>query len=215
MSVTVEVFTFGPFQENSYLLIDNEKNCVIIDPGCHEQYEKEELKHFVIENNLTVKALLNTHGHLDHVAGNAFVLRNFQVDFYLHELDIPTLNWGPNAAAMYGIPGFEPSPQPNKLLNDGDKLTFGNIELEVLFTPGHAPGHVVFYNRENKFVINGDVLFRGSFGRYDLPGGNLNTLKKSIVNVMFHLPEDVVVYTGHGPSTTIGIEKKSNPILGY
>ena len=139
----------------------------------------------------------------------------FNLDYYLHELDLPTLHSAPIAASMYGIPGFEASPLPNKTLNHGDKLKFGDIELDVLFTPGHAPGHVVFYNAENKFVINGDVLFRGSFGRYDLPGGDLATLQKSIKEVMFQLPEDTEVYCGHGPTTTIGAEKHSNPILNY
>ena len=215
MSIQIQVFTYGPFQENMYLLIDQQKNCVIIDPGCYEQFEKEELLAFIQDNELNPVALLNTHGHLDHVMGNAFIQRHYNLDYYLHELDIPTMEMSPRAAQMYGIPGFEPSPAPNKLLKEGDKLIFGGIELEVFLTPGHAPGHVVFYNAENKFIINGDVLFRGSFGRYDLPGGDLPTLIRTIKEVMFQFPEDTVVYTGHGPSTTIGIEKRSNPILNY
>ncbi|MBI1836181.1 MAG: MBL fold metallo-hydrolase [Flavobacteriia bacterium] len=215
MSIEIKIFTFNPFQENMYILIDSDKNCVIIDPGCYEQYEKEELYNYIISNKLKPLALLNTHGHLDHVVGNAYVLRHFDINYYLHELDVPTMNWSPNAANMYGLPGFEPSPQPTIFLTHGEKLIFGNIELEVLFTPGHSPGHVVFYNSKNKFVINGDVLFSGSFGRFDLPGGNVSVLKKSITETMFNLPEETIVYCGHGPATTIGKEKYSNPILNY
>lgn len=215
MSLQINIFTFNPFQENMCIISDDNKNCVIIDPGCYHREEQQELLDFIIDNELVPQALLNTHAHLDHVVGNAFIQRHFNLDHYLHELDLPTLHAAPIAASMYGIPGFEASPLPNKTLNHGDKLKFGDIELDVLFTPGHAPGHVVFYNVENKFVINGDVLFRGSFGRYDLPGGDLLTLQKSITDVMFRLPEDTIVYCGHGPTTTIGTEKRSNPILNY
>ena len=215
MALKIDSFTFNPIQENMYIISDEKKNCVIIDPGCYTRDEQEELLSFIRENDMVPQALLNTHGHLDHVMGNAFIQRQFNLDYYLHEADLPTLKSGPLAAQMYGIPGFEPSPEPTKYLHHNDKLVFGDIELDVFFTPGHAPGHVVFYNAENKFVINGDVLFRGSFGRYDLPGGDLPTLVSSIRYVMFTLPEDTIVYCGHGPTTTIGIEKISNPILSY
>lgn len=215
MSLQINIFTFNPFQENMCVISDEKKNCVIIDPGCYHREEQQELLDFINENELVPRALLNTHAHLDHVVGNAFIQRQFNLDYYLHESDLPTLNAAPIAASMYGIQGFEASPMPTKFLKDGDKLKFGDIELDVFFTPGHAPGHVVFYNEEHKFVINGDVLFRGSFGRYDLPGGDLPTLVRTIKEVMFKLPEDTVVYCGHGPTTTIGTEKRSNPILSY
>ena len=215
MAIQIEGFTFNNFQENTYLLIDENKDCVIIDPGCSNRAEENFFLEFIRNNQLNPVALLNTHAHLDHIMGNQFIQTEFNLDHYLHKDDLPTLESAPRSAAIYGIPGFTPSPTPNKLLNGGEKLKFGNIELEVLFTPGHAPGHVVFYNEKEKFVINGDVLFRGSFGRYDLPGGNLETLKKSIKEVMFNLPEDTIVYSGHGPATSIGNEKYSNPILNY
>lgn len=213
MAAHVEIFTFNPFQENTYIVYDDKKNCVIIDPGCYEREEEDELLSFIRENELVPQALLNTHAHIDHVLGNSFVQKQFNLDHYMHSEDLNTLNAVPNYAHLYGFPGYKLSPIPNKILKGGEKLIFGDIELDVFFTPGHAPGHVVFYNAENNFVINGDVLFRGSYGRVDLPGGDLETLKKSINEIMFHLPEETIVHCGHGPSTSIGIEKRSNYIL--
>ena len=213
MALHIDIFTFNPFQENTYIISDDQKNCVIIDPGCYEEHEEETLITFISERQLKPLALLNTHAHIDHVLGNSFVLEKFKIDHYLHSEDLITLNSVPKYAHLYGFAGYKPSPQPNKILKGGEKLIFGEIELDVFFTPGHAPGHVVFYNAENNFVINGDVLFRGSYGRVDLPGGSMEVLKKTITEIMFHLPEETVVHCGHGPSTTIGIEKRTNYIL--
>ncbi|MES2800182.1 MAG: MBL fold metallo-hydrolase [Bacteroidota bacterium] len=213
--IHIKSFTFNPFQENSYVLFDDSKNCIIIDPGCYERYEEKELLSFIEVNGLVVKALLNTHAHIDHVLGNQFVVETFGVDFYLHSNDLTTLNSIPSYAHIYGFEAYKLSPQPNKILNNGDVLKFGEIELQVFFTPGHAPGHVVFYNKENSFVINGDVLFNGSFGRVDLPGGDIEILKNSIYSTLFSFPDETVVYCGHGPSTTIGKEKNSNYILQF
>jgi glyoxylase-like metal-dependent hydrolase (beta-lactamase superfamily II) len=213
MALQIDIFTFNPFQENTYIISDDQKNCVIIDPGCYEEHEEEALLTFINKRQLNPLALLNTHAHIDHVLGNSFVLDKFKIDHYLHSEDLITLNSVPKYAHLYGFGGYKPSPQPNKILIGGEKLVFGEIELDVFFTPGHAPGHVVFYNAENNFVINGDVLFRGSYGRVDLPGGSMEVLKKTITEIMFHLPEETVVHCGHGPSTTIGIEKRTNYIL--
>jgi glyoxylase-like metal-dependent hydrolase (beta-lactamase superfamily II) len=215
MKINVHTFTFNPFQENTYVLVDTIGNCVIIDPGCYERFEQQELSHFIQENGLTVKALLSTHSHVDHVLGNSYVHRTYKVDHYAHELDVQTLHSVESYAFLYGFQGYEPSPDPTKLLKGGEILEFGDIRLKVLFTPGHAPGHVVYYNEENNFVINGDVLFSGSFGRVDLPGGSLEVLKQSIHEIMFRLPEETVVHCGHGPATTIGKEKRSNYILNF
>lgn len=215
MKVQVVAFTFNQFQEVTYLLRDENNNCVIIDPGCYERFEQQELTDYIKENKLTPLALLNTHAHIDHILGNAFIQRTFHLDHYLHENDIPTLQLVDNYAHVYGFQAYATSPLPTHILHGGEVLQFGDIKLEVLFTPGHAPGHVVFYNEENGFVINGDVLFNGSFGRVDLPGGNIEILKKSIHEIMFKLPEETVVYCGHGPSTTIGKEKRSNHILNF
>lgn len=208
----VQKFTFNPFQENTYVLYDETKECVIIDPGCYDKNEQEALKLFIEENGLKPVKLLNTHCHIDHVLGNFFVANTYELDLYMHKDDVVTLNNIPSYAHVYGFGSYQLSPEPSHFLEDGDKVKFGNSELDVIFTPGHAPGHIVFYSAKDSFVINGDVLFQGSFGRVDLPGGDFQTLKDSILNKMFTLPEDTIVYTGHGGETTIGIEKSSNPI---
>lgn len=205
--------TYNPFQENCYVLVDEDNNGIIIDPGC---YVKEEQDHFLdFLNSYKIKpiVLLNTHGHIDHIMGNAFVKRNFDVDLYLHKEDLFLLEGAGQSAHLYGLNAFEPSPTPDQWLEDGQKLKFGSIELEVIFGPGHAPGHVAFYCEKEGIVINGDILFQGSYGRVDLPGGDFATLKKTITERMFKLPDNTVVYTGHGPETTIGVEKQGNPIL--
>lgn len=214
MGLSIEKFVFNPFQENTVIIHDGD-SCVIIDPGCYERHEQEELVSFISDNNLTPKAVLLTHAHLDHIFGCDFVLKQYDIDCYMHKADLYTLEMGQRTADTYGIPGYVQPPVPNKLLKGGEILKFGEIEFEVLFTPGHCVGHVVYYNRENSFVINGDVLFAGSFGRVDLPGGDMATLKKSIFEIMFELPEDTVVFCGHGPETTIGKEKSSNFILSH
>ncbi len=215
MKIFIETFTFNGFQENTVVLYDALKNCVIIDPGCYTREEQQALLGFISANDLKPVALLNTHAHIDHVLGNAFVQRTYNIPYYLHKSDLPTLNSVSNYAHLYGFEGYEVSPEPTHYLEDQQQLVFGGIELNVLFTPGHAPGHVVFYNKENQFVINGDVLFNGSFGRVDLPGGDITILKESIFNTLFKLPEDTIVYCGHGPTTTIGKEKKTNYIYNF
>ena len=212
MGVKVHSFQFNPFQENTFVVYDQEKNCVIIDPGCYERHEEEVLFSFIEENKLKPIALLNTHAHIDHILGNAAVKSKYDIPFYLHKEDLTTLHSVKSYAHVYGFEKYIPSPDPDDYLIDNTELVFGAMKFKIYHTPGHAPGHVVFFNDENKFVINGDVLFNGSFGRIDLPGGDLETLKKSICEVMFHLPDDTVVHCGHGPETTIGKEKKDNYI---
>jgi glyoxylase-like metal-dependent hydrolase (beta-lactamase superfamily II) len=214
MAIKVEKFTFNGFQENTYIVHD-EKVCVIIDPGCYARDEQEELTNFISENNLTPVAVLLTHAHIDHVLGLAYVLSTYSIDFYTHEIDVETLNSVESYAHIYGFPGYVSPSQPTHLLKGGETLQFGEMQFAVIFTPGHAPGHVVYHDTSNNFVINGDVLFKGSFGRVDLPGGDMDILKKTIEEVMFVLPEDTLVYCGHGPETTIGEEKRTNYILNF
>ncbi|MEJ6776312.1 MAG: MBL fold metallo-hydrolase [Crocinitomicaceae bacterium] len=214
MALLIQKFSFNGFQENTYIVQDG-YNCVIIDPGCYEKHEQDELMNYITLNNLNPAALLLTHAHIDHVLGCSFVLSKFEIDFYMHKEDTNTLNAVSDYAHVYGYPGYSAPSAPNKVLKHGDVLSFGDIQLEVKFTPGHSAGHVVFYNEEAGFVINGDVLFAGSFGRTDLPGGDIEILKGSIHNIMFKLPEETVVYCGHGGETTIGQEKRTNHILQF
>ncbi|TXK46057.1 MBL fold metallo-hydrolase [Pontibacter qinzhouensis] len=209
----VTCLTFNPFQENTYLLHDDTKECVIVDPGCYDKQEQLELKQYIEQHGLKVVRLLNTHCHIDHVLGNKFVADTYGVELEIHETDLQTLRSVQVYAPAYGFPMYAEQLPGNNYLKEGEDVTFGNTTLQVLFTPGHAPGHVVFYNEEDKTCIGGDVLFRSSIGRTDLPGGDFDTLIKSIHTKLFTLPDDVTVYPGHGPETTIGFEKKSNPFL--
>lgn len=215
MALHIQKFTFNPFQENSYVVSAPDKSAVIIDPGCLTTTEKEELSAYISKNELHVKALLSTHCHIDHVLGNTYVLRKYPVDYYIHKLDLPVLAAAERSAQVYGIEGFEPSPPPTQFLEDKQLLNFGDIELEVIFGPGHAPGHVAFYSSKDAVIISGDILFQGSFGRVDLPGGDIEILKQTVKERFFTLPEETVIYCGHGPNTSIGKEKKSNYILQF
>lgn len=210
--LTIKVFPFNPFYENTYVVSDDSGECVIIDPGCHIEEEEEELKEYIVANGLKPVRLLNTHCHVDHVLGNHFVSKTWNLGLEMHREDLPVLESFPKVAQMYGFPAA-PQPEPASFLEEGVDVKFGKSSLQVLFTPGHAPGHVVFYHPGQKFVIGGDVLFQGSIGRTDLPGGNFETLERSIREKLYTLPEDVEVYPGHGPKTVIGWEKKNNPFV--
>lgn len=208
--IRIKTFTFNPLQENTYLAYDDEGACMIVDPGCYEIHEQNELVDYIKKNNLTVKLLVNTHGHIDHVLGNYFVKETFKVPFEIFHLDLPTLQSVSAYASNYGFHNYTPA-TPDRLLTLEDKIQVGTMEFQILFVPGHAPGHIAFINKEEKICLSGDVLFRSSIGRADLPGGNYDTLIASIREQLFTLPEDMVVFPGHGPTTTIKFEKKNNP----
>jgi hydroxyacylglutathione hydrolase len=208
--IHIQSFTFNAFGENTYVLYDETRECVVIDPGCYERSEKEELSDFIQESNLKVVLLLNTHCHIDHVLGNTYVKEKYGVPFYIHELEAPVLRAVVNYAPIYGFPQYQEA-SPDHYLQPGTPVRFGQSELEVLFVPGHAPGHVAFLHRAQRFCIAGDVLFKRSIGRTDLPGGNFNTLIRSIHTQLFPLGDDFVIHPGHGESTTIGEEKRFNP----
>lgn len=206
----IESFVFNPFQENTYVLYDDSGECVIIDPGCYEPFERQELADFISAEGLTVKMLLNTHCHIDHVLGNAFVKEKYGVRLYIHAKDEPVLRAVKAYAPNYGFAQYHEA-TPDAFLEEGQDIAFGQQSFKVLFVPGHAPGHVAFYNEKEKIVMSGDVLFQNSIGRTDLPGGDFDTLIRSIHQKLFTLPDDVIVFPGHGPETNIGFEKKTNP----
>ncbi len=208
----VKIFTFNPFSENTYVLYDDTKECVIIDPGCLDASEEKKLSSFIETNALKPVKLLNTHGHIDHVFGNRFVAEKYKLKLETHKIEEANIRATDIYSASYSMPAPK-SPMPEKYLDEGDTVTFGNTTLKVLFTPGHSAGHIVFYNEENKIIIGGDVLFRESIGRTDLPGGDFKTLISSIKEKLFVLDDDTIVYPGHGPHTSIGYEKLHNPYV--
>ncbi len=207
----VAKFTFNPFQENTYVVHDG-KEAIVIDPGCWNKEEEHELQGFLKDNALRPVRLVLTHAHIDHILGCAWMHKRFGLLPELHRKDLPTLGMGERTASMYGIP-YAGTPEPDCFLAEGDTVALGDCSLKVLFVPGHAPGHIALYSEKEGFVINGDVLFHHSIGRTDLPGGDLETLLSSIRTQLFTLGDNVKVYSGHGPDTTIGAEKKGNPFL--
>ena len=211
--VTVKKFTFNPFMENTFIVYDQTRECVIIDPGCYYEEEEKMLDGFINENNLLPVKLLHTHSHLDHVFGSGFVAEKYQLDLGIHPQDEQTLQAFNLSAEMYGIPIRKSPPEKFNFFNINDGVKFGDSCLDIRFVPGHSPGHVVFISEESNFVINGDCLFDGSIGRTDLPGGHHQTLIESIKQQLFTLNDDCLVYCGHGEETTIGKEKRTNPFL--
>lgn len=208
----ISTFTFNPFQENTYVLHDNSGECVIVDPGCNDAHEEAVLSEFIENNSLKPVVLLNTHCHIDHVLGNRFIHERYKLELCSHKDEEAVLLANDSLAPMYGIV-YKKSPSITQFLDEGDVLEFGNSKLEVLFTPGHSPASISLFHRESQQLIAGDVLFQGSIGRTDLPGGDYDTLIRSIKEKYYPLGDDVRVYPGHGPSTTIFIEKMRNPFL--
>jgi hydroxyacylglutathione hydrolase len=210
--INIQYFTFGPFQENTYILWDDSNECVIIDPGNSNVSEHQTLKNFIIEKMLKPVRLILTHAHIDHINGNRFVYDTYQLLPEVHHADLFFIQNHSATAAMYGLPA-EQSPMPEKFLEEGDVIRFGNSELNTIHTPGHSPGSITFYNEAEQFMIAGDVLFYGSIGRTDLPMGDYDTLIQSIKTKLFPLGNQMKVYSGHGPATSIGFEKQNNPFL--
>lgn len=210
--INLQSFINNPYQENTYILSEESGKCAIIDPGMYTSDEQNDVIDYIKSNNLTPEILLNTHCHIDHVLGNKFIFDNFGLVPQFHKGELVLLQSIPSYAPMQGI-RYELSPEPEVFLPESGVVKFGNSELELIFAPGHSPAHLCFYSREDKFLIGGDVLFKGSIGRTDLPGGNYDTLINNIRNNIFTLAEDIVVYPGHGPETTIGYEKQHNPFF--
>ncbi len=210
--LTIKKFTFNPVAENTYILYNEAKDAIIIDAGFYFDEEKQKMQDFVNINGLSLVQLLNTHAHLDHVFGNKWIYENYGLELFLHPNEEQVLQFAPQSAQIWGMP-FENYEGPFHFLENNDVVKLGEDELEVLLAPGHSPGSICFYCKKQKFLIGGDVLFRESIGRTDLPGGNHAALVESIQNQLFVLPDDVTVYPGHGETTTIGHEKMHNPFL--
>jgi glyoxylase-like metal-dependent hydrolase (beta-lactamase superfamily II) len=210
--LTVKTLTFNPVQENTYVLYNENKECCIIDPGCYFSEERDRLKTDIEKTGLKPVLLLNTHCHLDHIFGNKFVHETWGLDLHIHEKEKIVLANGPASGLRFQLP-FENYEGPLIYIKEGENIKLGDDELEVFFTPGHSPGSVSFYHEAGGFVIGGDVLFNGSIGRTDLPGGDYDTLVNSIQTKFFTLPDDTKVYSGHGPVTTVGFEKMNNPFV--
>ncbi|MBL7917231.1 MAG: MBL fold metallo-hydrolase, partial [Bacteroidia bacterium] len=203
-------FTVNPFQQNTYLIWNSQNEAAIIDPGNSNNTENQAIKNFIEANNLTLKRLLLTHAHIDHVMGNKFIFDEYKLLPEMHVADLFFIEKMTDTAHMYGV-NCEQSPNPTAYINDNDIITLGELTIKCIHTPGHSPGSISFYFEKERVLISGDVLFYGSIGRTDLPMGNHETLISSIKNKLFHLGDDVKVYSGHGPATSIGFEKASNP----
>ncbi len=209
---SVAFFTFNAFSENTYIVYDDTKECAIFDPGCSNDVEEAQLSTFIAEQQLKPIHLINTHCHIDHVFGNKYVAEKYNLPLTIHEGEKPVLAFVPQVAQMYGLPNPN-SPEATQFLAEGDVLTFGNTQMDVLFTPGHSPASISFFCKAAKILIAGDVLFEGSIGRTDLPGGNFDILMNNIKQKFLPLGDEVQVFPGHGPSTTIGQERLNNPFI--
>ena len=209
----IKTFTFNPFSENTFIVYDDTKECIIIDPGCYKDNERKELEKYISDNNLKPIMLINTHCHIDHVFGNQFVSMRWSLGLQINKLDLDILKNNVELAQLYGFENYEISPMPKKFLNENDEINFGNSKLTIILTPGHSPGHISLYSSKEKIIISGDILFNNGIGRTDLPGGNYDTLIKSIKEKLLVLEDETIVFCGHGPSTTIGKEKLKNPFI--
>lgn len=208
----VHHFTFNPFQENTYIIYNEEKRCIIIDPGMYNAQEEMMLDHYITSSGLQPEYLINTHCHIDHILGNTYCAQKYNLELQAHTLERSVMAMGLTSTSLYGLRYTESVPI-TVFIDENDTIRLGNETLKILFTPGHSPGSLSFYDEKAKFVIAGDALFRESIGRTDLPGGDHPTLLQAIREKLFTLPDETTVYSGHGPGTTIGHEKLYNPFL--
>jgi hydroxyacylglutathione hydrolase len=210
--ILIETLVFNTFQENTYILQDISNECVIVDPGCSSNSEKKAMDDFIKSKGLTPVAVINTHCHIDHILGCEYVQKTYRIPFYIHKLETDLLQATKEYANYFGLT-LENTPQPDKYLEEGDEFHFGNSVLAVIHVPGHSPGSICLYSKGDNIIITGDVLFNGSIGRSDLPGGDYYALIKNIKTKLLVLPREVQVFPGHGPMTNIGQEYDTNPFL--
>ena len=208
----VNRFVFNSFGVNTYILADDTGKCLVVDPACQYNSEESELLGFITGNHLQPIGMVNTHFHIDHIVGNNFVSKTFNLRPQCHKSSKMLWETAAEFGAAFGIK-IENLIIPSDFLGEGDLIPFGNSSLEVRYTPGHADGSICLVNHAERYVIAGDVLFRDSIGRTDLPTGNFDVLYESITTKLFTLPDDYIVYPGHGPETSIGYEKMNNPFL--
>lgn len=211
--MTIKIFTFNPFQENTYLIYDNNKNAAIIDAGCMTEIEKNMLSKFISDQELQVKRILNTHLHIDHQFGNRYVSEKYDLKPEAAKEDEFLLERIAEQSKMFGLPAQEKPQEIGSYIEDNQEIKIGDISLKAIHAPGHSPGSMCLYAEKEGVLFAGDVLFHGSIGRTDLPQGDYATLIRSITNRLLVLPDETVVYCGHGPATTIGNEKINNPYL--
>lgn len=208
----IKKFTFNPVQENTFIVYDETNEGVIIDAGCYTAKERLAIDTFIAEKQIKPVRLISTHCHFDHIMGVTYLRSRYRLNFETHPNEAPLVEQAVEHGDLFGIP-MEPVDAPDAFFKEGDRINFGNSYLQVIEAPGHSPGGVVFYNPDEKIMIAGDVLFYGSIGRTDLPGGSYEMLVNNIKTKLLILPEETIVYSGHGPETSIGFEKRNNPFL--
>ena len=210
--MTLHHLVFNPYEVNTWIIAAADGQCAIVDPACCSPAEQAALKKYLDDAGLRPAWLINTHGHFDHVIGNAFVCREWQVKTAAHRDDLFLMENAYRQGEIFGY-AVEQPPAPTVFLNEGGVITFDDVSLHVRHIPGHSPGSIVLYSPDQKWVIVGDVMFRGSIGRTDLPGSNFDLLIAGIEEKLMTLPPETVVHPGHGPDTAIGRERKYNPFL--
>lgn len=210
--IHIQKFTFNPFGENTYVVYNDEKLAYIVDPGNIQDFETAEIESFISKNELKIASILLTHAHIDHVLGLQWARDTYKVPVLLHEVEQEILDRNPFTAKQYGF-FMKPFEGDKKYIQEGEKLHLGNDEFEILYVPGHSPGHIAFHNKDQKIVLSGDVLFEGSIGRTDLYKGDYEQLIDSIKTKLFTMDPETKVYSGHGNPTTIGFEKDYNPFF--
>ncbi len=208
--IGIKTFCFNTLQENTHLIYKPGGDCIIIDPGNYFEDEFKILTGFISQQKLKPVMIVNTHCHIDHILGVQALKENFNIPFCIHELERQVLLSMKSFAEIYGFPDYR-EPEPDRFLKERDIIELEESAWKVIFIPGHSPGHIALYEKEMGKCIAGDIIFQNSIGRTDLPGGDFDTLIAGIKNKLYVLPDEVEIYSGHGPNTTLGKEKIYNP----